>query len=84
MIVGIPTVDRVAFDIEAMRRKEITVVNVRRQNGCVAPALDLVRRERDDVMSLVTHRFALEESATAFDLVGSYSDGVIKAMINLD
>ena len=32
---------------------------------------------------MITHRFGLEETKKAFDLVAGYRDGVIKAMISL-
>jgi threonine dehydrogenase-like Zn-dependent dehydrogenase len=32
---------------------------------------------------MVTHRFGLAQSQAAFDLVSAYSDGVMKAMIDV-
>jgi threonine dehydrogenase-like Zn-dependent dehydrogenase len=32
---------------------------------------------------LITHRYPLAETKKAFDLVGAYGDGVIKAMIEV-
>ena len=79
--IGIPEVDRIHFTPEKIRRKEITIINVRRQRGCVESALDLVAREQAAVRDLITHRFQFAESKTAFDLVADYRDGVVKAMI---
>ena len=81
MLIGIPSVDRVSFIIDKMRRKEICVQNVRRQEGCVQAALDLIENGDIDVAQLVTHRFPFADSKAAFDLVASYRDGVVKAMI---
>lgn len=83
MVVGIPESDRVSFSIDALRRQEITVCNVRRQNDCMQPALDLIEQRRIDAAPLVTHRFSLEQSQEAFDLVADYRDGVVKAMIHV-
>lgn len=81
VIVGIPREDRVSFHIDSLRRKEITVVNVRRQNDCVQPAIDAVASGAINPDFLVTHRFKPEQSQAAFEMVGGYRDGVIKAVI---
>lgn len=81
VIVGIPRSDRVSFSIDKLRRKEITVVNIRRQNKCVQPALDLVASKKVNIDFMITHRFRPEKAKDAFDLVAEYRDGVIKALI---
>ena len=83
MLVGIPEFDRVSFPIDHIRRKEITIVNVRRQNRCAEEAIELVASGKAKINSFATHRFKLEQSKEAFDLVSDYRDGVIKAMIEL-
>ncbi len=83
ILVGIPEVDRISFEMNAMRRSEIHIRNVRRQNGCVQPAIDLVASGQVDVASMVTHRFSLDQVQEAFDAVSNYRDGVVKAIINL-
>jgi len=81
MLVGIPEVERISFIIDRMRRKELALINIRRQNNCVQPALDMVASGKVDVDFMITHRFSLEQTQTAFDLVDEYRDGVVKAMI---
>jgi L-iditol 2-dehydrogenase len=83
MLVGIPEVDRVSFAIDLLRRREICIQNVRRQNECMQPALDLIEKGKVNVDFMITHRFSLEQAKDAFDLVADYRDGVVKAMINL-
>ncbi len=83
MLIGIPETDRISFAIDRIRRKEITIINVRRQNKCVQPALDIIAEKRADVDFMVTHRFPLEKTQEAFELVADYRDGVIKAMIEI-
>lgn len=80
-IVGIPREDRVSFHIDSLRRKEITIVNVRRQNQCVQTALDLVAEGAVKPDFLVTHDFGPDQAPAAFEMVAGYRDGVIKAMI---
>jgi L-iditol 2-dehydrogenase len=84
MLVGIPEVDRVSFAINTLRRREICIQNVRRQNECVRPALDLIEKGKIDIDFMITHRFPLGQAKRAFDLVAGYRDGVVKAMINLE
>ncbi|MCF7959075.1 MAG: zinc-binding dehydrogenase, partial [Phycisphaerae bacterium] len=84
MLIGIPREPRVSFIIDQLRRKEITVINVRRQNGCVQEAIDLIASGKVDVDFMTTHRYTLGESQEAFDLVAGYEDGVIKAMIEFE
>jgi L-iditol 2-dehydrogenase len=83
LIAGIPEQDRVSFDINLLRRKELRVENVRRQNRCMAPAVDLAVRGVVNLDQFVTHHFPLAETPAAFDLVANYRDGVVKALIHL-
>jgi L-iditol 2-dehydrogenase len=84
VIVGIPEVDEISFPIHELRRKEITIVNIRRQVNCTQKAVDLLANGQINMDSMVTHRFPLEETQKAFDLVEKYRDGVMKAMITID
>ncbi|MEM7395109.1 MAG: alcohol dehydrogenase catalytic domain-containing protein, partial [Verrucomicrobiota bacterium] len=80
-VVGIPATDRISFSIDRLRRKEITVINVRRQEGCVQEALDLIEQSSLAIDSMITHHFPFAQTDQAFDLVAGYGDGVLKAMI---
>ncbi len=82
VLVGIPPSARYTFDMDLMRRKELTVVNVRRQNHCVEEAIALVAGGKIDVEMMVSHHFSLEQTGTAFDMVEGYKDSAIKAMID--
>ena len=73
--------DRIMFDIHEIRRKEIVLQNIRRQNGCVSEAISLIRENRVNVDFLATHTFSLHETQEAFELASGYGDGVIKALI---
>ena len=84
VIVGIPEVDEITFPIHELRRKEITIVNIRRQVNCTQKAVNLSANGTINMDSMATHHFALEEIQKAFELVANYKDGVMKAMITLD
>lgn len=84
MIVGIPEADDITLPAHELRRREITIINVRRQNHTTQKAIDLLEQRKVNMDSLVTHRFPLEETAKAFNLVANYRDGVMKAMIYID
>lgn len=83
VLVGIPPSAEYTFNMDLMRRKELTVINVRRQNHCVEEAIELVVSAKIDVEKMVTHHFSLEETPKAFEIVEGYKDGAIKAVINL-
>lgn len=83
MIVGIPEFDRWTFDPDKLRRKEISLVNIRRQNNALEETLQLLSSEKINVKAMVTHRFNFEKSNEAFQLVAGYKDGVMKAMIDI-
>ncbi len=83
VLVGIPPEAQYIFNMDLMRRNELTVVNIRRQNHCVEEAIDLVASGKIEIEKMVTHNFSLSETHAAFEKVEGYKDGAIKAMINL-
>jgi L-iditol 2-dehydrogenase len=82
MVVGIPEFDRWSLNVEDTRRREISLCFVRRQVDCVEAALELMESGRVRIDDMITHRFPLSRAKEAFDLVASYGDGVMKAMID--
>ncbi|MDR1172482.1 MAG: alcohol dehydrogenase catalytic domain-containing protein [Bacteroidales bacterium] len=83
LIVGIPEFSRFSFPVDDLRRKEICIQNVRRQNGCDKEAIRVIADGSVAVDHWITHRFDFEDCKEAFDLVAGYQDGVMKAMINI-
>ena len=81
MLVGIPRIERVSFIIDEIRRKELTLINVRRQNKCAETAIDLIASGKINIDFMITHRFKLQQTQAAFDMVAGYRDGVVKALI---
>jgi L-iditol 2-dehydrogenase len=84
VIAGIPEVDDISFPIHELRRKEITIINIRRQNNCTRKAIELLSSGKINMDEMITHHFNLEETQKAFDLVANYKDGVMKAIITID
>ena len=81
MLIGIPRVEQVSFSIDKLRRKELSIINVRRQNKCTQTAIDLIASGKVDIDFMITHRFKFEQTKDAFDFVAGYRDGVVKALI---
>jgi L-iditol 2-dehydrogenase len=79
--VGIPVVERVSYRVSRLRRKEVDVQHVRRQNRCLERALLLVEARHIEVAWLATHAFKLEEAQRAFTTAADRLDGVLKASI---
>jgi L-iditol 2-dehydrogenase len=84
LILGIPEQERVSFDISVLRRKELNVKNVRRQNHCTQSAIDLLASGEVNLDPVVTHHFDFAKSQGAFDLVAGYREGVLKALLHFD
>jgi len=82
-IVGIPRFERISFKADAVRRKELTILSIRRQNKCDEKAIELITSGRAKIDFMLTHRFTIEQAAEAFDMVEGYRDEVIKAVIEL-
>jgi len=83
ILIGIPpTLKHWSLPTDQLRRKELCIQNIRRQVGCVQDALDAIHDKSIPIDHFITHRFPLAETKIAFDLLDSYKDGVVKAMIN--
>jgi L-iditol 2-dehydrogenase len=67
-IVGIPSGARTSFVADLARRKELTLVLCRRMRATDLPrAIDQVAKGRVDLGGLVTDRYALVDTAAAFE-----------------
>jgi len=83
VIVGIPAhQEYIPIQAITARRAGLTLTFVRRFNPKDFPlALDLMDANKVEVASLITHYFSLDEITSAFEILHSYSDGVVKAII---
>ena len=82
IIAGIPEFENWSLNVENTRRRELMIQFIRRQVGCTETALEMMQTGQIDVSNMVTHRFPFSRTKEAFDLVASYRDGVMKAMID--
>jgi L-iditol 2-dehydrogenase len=81
VLVGIPRDNRIAVSIDQARRKEITIINIRRQNRSTPESIELIATKKANIDFMVTHRFAFKDAIKAFEIAAGYKDGVLKAMI---
>jgi L-iditol 2-dehydrogenase len=84
LIIGIPEFDHWSLPADKIRHKEICIQNVRRQNHALEETLDLLQNNKVDVSLMPSHRFKFSQTKEAFDLVASFGDSVMKAMIDFD
>ncbi len=85
LLVGIPGAhNRVSFDINLLRRRELCIQNVRRQNGCIPCAIAMIAGKEINVNVMVTHHLPFARTPDGFDMVADYRDGVVKAMVTFD
>jgi L-iditol 2-dehydrogenase len=81
VVVGIPLEERVSFASGKLRRREIRVQSVRRQNKCLEKAVAMIHTGRIRVDFLATHFFKLDEAREAYEIAAERRDGVIKAVV---
>ncbi len=82
MAIGIPSFSRWSFDVDDLRRKEIDIQSVRRQNESVELTLEMISDGRIKPDAMQTHTYKFDQVGEAFEMVSGYRDGVMKAMIN--
>ena len=82
IVVGIPECERWSLGVDDTRRKEISILFVRREVDCVGPVLEMMESGKINTRNMITHRFPFSKTKEAFDLVAGYEDGVMKAMID--
>ena len=80
-LTGIHSVPFVQLDGSAMRRKELTIFNVRRSNHETQQALDLLQAHTGWFAPLLTHARGIEQIEDAFSIASQYRDGVGKMII---
>jgi L-iditol 2-dehydrogenase len=81
VLTGIHSTPTFTVDASGMRRKELTLFNVRRSNHETEEALSLLKAQPNWFAPLVTHTRTLDRIDEAFDLTSHYRDGVGKMVI---
>jgi threonine dehydrogenase-like Zn-dependent dehydrogenase len=67
-----------------MRRNEITIQNVRRQNNSLKKTMSFVAKRKINPAFMISHHFLLSEISRAFEMVANYQDNVLKAVIDFE
>jgi L-iditol 2-dehydrogenase len=80
-ITGIHSTPFVRVDGSAMRRKELTIFNVRRSNHETQEALQLLEAHTEWFAPLLTHTRQIELIDEAFAIASQYRDGVGKMIV---
>jgi L-iditol 2-dehydrogenase len=80
-LTGIHSTPNVSMDGSAMRRKELTIFNVRRSNHETQEALDLLQACAEWFAPLLTHTREIERIDEAFAIASRYRDGVGKMIV---
>jgi L-iditol 2-dehydrogenase len=83
LLTGIPSEERVPLEFHVMRRKELTLFNVRRSNHEPHAALEAIAREPQRFRPMLTHSRPLERVDEAFAIAETYRDGVGKMVVEL-
>lgn len=81
VLTGIHSTPTFTVDASGMRRKELTLFNVRRSNHETDEALSLLQAQPNWFAPLVTHTRSLDRIDEAFELTSHYRDGVGKMVI---
>lgn len=81
LLTGIHSAPLVPFEVSPMRRKELSILNVRRSNGETPAAVELMAERAAWFAPLVTHTRPLARISEAFDIAERYADGVGKMVV---
>jgi L-iditol 2-dehydrogenase len=80
-LTGIHSTAFVSLDASAMRRKELTLFNVRRSNHETEEALELLQAHAAWFAPLLTHSRQIDQIDEAFAIAREYRDGVGKMIV---
>jgi L-iditol 2-dehydrogenase len=80
-ITGIHATPNVSMDGSAMRRKELTIFNVRRSNHETDEALKLLLTSAAWFAPVLTHTRSIDRIDEAFEIASQYKDGVGKMIV---
>jgi len=80
-LTGIHSMPFVSLDGSAMRRKELTIYNVRRSNHETHDALELLQSHPEWFAPVLTHTRPIDHIDEAFSIASQYLDGVGKMIV---
>lgn len=80
-VIGVPSEDDYLLPAQPLRRHELLLQFVRRQNENFPEAISLVRDGRVRLTPLLTHRFPMERAREAFELAERKEDGAVRVAV---
>jgi L-iditol 2-dehydrogenase len=81
VVIGIPSEDEYRFAASSLRRRELTLRFVRRQNENYPEAIELVRQGQVRLGPVLTHRFPVERAQEAFELAERKGQGAVRVAV---
>ncbi len=82
VLVGIPDGDKYStISAAEARRRGLSLKFSRRMGNVYSRAINLVQKNKVDVDAMISHRFALEDTPTAFALQADETAGLIKSIV---
>jgi L-iditol 2-dehydrogenase len=81
IVVGIPHPERISFEANVPRRKELTLIFSRRSRDTLAEAIDLVATGAVDLRSIPIRQFSLDQAAEAIALTASRPGDMLRAVV---
>jgi len=83
IITGIPSEMHISIEYHPVRRKELSILTVRRSNHDSEMALELLSQYPDRFCPILTHFRPLEEVEQTFAMLEHYEEGVGKAVMQV-
>ena len=80
-LTGIHSTALVSMDGSTMRRKELTIFNVRRSNHETEEALELLQEHGEWFAPMLTHTRQIDQLDEAFGIASEYRDRVGKMIV---
>lgn len=83
VLIGLPSVARVDFDVIKVIDKELDVLGIFRYANTYKGCVDLLNAGKVDLGTLITHRFSLEETQEALRFAHEHKMDAIKVVVNV-
>ncbi|MCK4248552.1 MAG: NAD(P)-dependent alcohol dehydrogenase [Candidatus Omnitrophica bacterium] len=83
VVIGIPAQGEIKIDFDIVRRREMPLIHIRRQNESADTAIALAAENKVDLKQMITHKFKINEIDKAFEIVSQRQDGVVKALVEM-
>ncbi|MBC7926580.1 MAG: alcohol dehydrogenase catalytic domain-containing protein [Bryobacteraceae bacterium] len=83
IVTGIPSEPQTEVNFHVLRRKELTIYNIRRSNHETPAAIAMLEANPKLFRTLITHRMDLAQANAAFDMLETGSGGAAKIVISI-